>query len=116
MLLKAKFTRNINTSEDAAQHNPKERSRAELCTHDGTDDGSDACNVKELDEIDAPRLHRNVVNAVGHGRGGCGTLRVDTEELLNELSVNEVSEDENGQSNKKCNHRWINLMVQNYSF
>ena len=46
-----------SAGEDAAKDNPNERCRAELRTHDGTADGTDAGDVQELDEEDAPRRY-----------------------------------------------------------
>ena len=92
------------TGKDASQHNPKEGGRAKLRSHDGADDGPNTRNVEELNEIDAPRLHRHVIHAVGHGGGGGGTLWVDAEDLLNELSVNEIAEQQHGKGNEKGCH------------
>ena len=104
------------TSKDATQYNPKEGCCAELRAHDSTDDGSDACDVQELNQEDAPRFHRHIVDTVGHSDGRSGALRVDAEDLLDKLSVYKIAENEDGQSDKESNHRWISLMAQNYSF
>jgi hypothetical protein len=98
------------TCKDAAQYNPKEGSRAELCSHNGSDDRTNARNIKELDEENAPRLHWNIVNAIGHSRGWRGALRVGTKEFFDECSVNEIAEDEDGQSDKESDHGRVFLI------
>ena len=92
------------TSEDATQHDPKEGSCAELSAHDGTDDGTYTSNVQELNQEDTPRLHRHVVDTIGHSDGRGGALRVDAEDLLDKLSVYKIAENEDGQSDKESNH------------
>ena len=75
------------TGENIAQHDPQERGCAELRAHDGTDDGTDACDVQELNQENPPGLHRHIVDAVSHGGGWGGALRVYAEDLLDELPI-----------------------------
>ena len=94
------------TGKDAAQHNPKERSRAELCSHNGPNDRANTRNIKELDEENAPGFHRHIVHAVGHGGGWGGALWVGTKRFFNKLSVNEIAYNQDGQCDKESNHRF----------
>jgi hypothetical protein len=105
-----------STGEDAAQHNPQKRSRAELRSHDGPDDGTYTRDIKELDEENAPGLHRHIVDAIGHGGGRCSPLWVGTKQLFNKFSINEIAENEYGQSDEKGSHRFACLIAAKLQF
>ena len=82
------------THENAAEHNPKVGGRAEENAHDGTEDGTRACDVEELNEINAPRGHWNVINTVLQTVGRSLAFGFNTEHALYESSINQVAENE----------------------
>ena len=79
------------TGKNAAEHDPQEGCGAELGTHDGTADGSHARDVQELDKENAPRLHRDIVHAIGHILRRGLAFRVRTENSLGKLAVYQVT-------------------------
>ena len=80
--------------ENAAEHNPQIGGRAEEDAHDGTEDGARAGNVEELDEIDAPRRHRDVIDTVLQTVGRRLAFGFSTEHTLYESSIKEIAENE----------------------
>jgi hypothetical protein len=61
-----------------------------LGSHDSTTDGTYTGNVKELDEIDAPGFHGHIIDTVGMGHGGSGTLGVDLDNALYHLGIKQI--------------------------
>ena len=78
------------TGKDAAEDYPEEGGGAELGTHDGTADGTDACDVEKLDEVDAPGFHGYVVHAVGVGDSRSGTVGVDFDNAFDYLGIYQI--------------------------
>ena len=81
-------------AEDAPEDNPQVGGRAELCPHDGAADRTHPRDVQELDEEKLPRLHRNVIDPVGHRLRRRRPLLVNAEHPVHETAVEKVSEDE----------------------
>src|SRR5690606_12126227 len=61
-------------ADDVAEHDPDQRDRAVQGTQNGAKDGTDTCNVQELDQKGSERADGNIINAVaqtflrGYGR------------------------------------------------
>ena len=92
------------TGEDAAEDDPEKRGGAELGSHNGATDGTNACNVQELDEEDAPRLHGNVVHAVSHRYGRGDAVGVDFHKSFGDLGIDEVSQEQQYDGNDEGYH------------
>ena len=90
--------------KDASQHNPQIRSRAELGTHDGTEDGTQSRNVEELNHEYLPSGHRDIVHSVGLGQGGRLAV-IRTEDPLHDTTVEKITGNQRQQTKGKCYHR-----------
>ena len=80
-----------STGKDTTEDNPKERCSAELRAHNGTTDRTNTCNVEELDEENAPRLHRDIVNAILHSHCWGKPAWIDCNAVAQPLGINEIS-------------------------
>ena len=90
--------------KDTPEDNPKERGRTEFSPHDSTEDRSQTRNIQELNHEYLPRRHRDVVHAILKCVSRRRTLRVNTENTLDKLAVNEVTNDKSQEATCKCNH------------
>ena len=81
------------TTEDATEDNPEIGGRAELRPHDSAADRTHACDIQKLNQEKLPRLHRNVIDPVGHCLRGRFTVFINSEYPFHETAVEEVSED-----------------------
>ena len=79
--------------EDAAEDDPQVGGRTEEDAHDGTEDGACAGDVEELNEIDTPRGHRDVVGTVLQAVRRGLAIRLHTEAALYEATVEEETSD-----------------------
>ena len=102
--------------EDAAEDNPQVGGGAEEDAHDGTEDGARAGDVQELDEINAPCGHRDVIDAVFQAVGGCLARSFDAEGALHEGTVEEKAQDEGDDGDDESNHIISNFKSDNFKF
>ena len=91
------------TGKDGADDDPQQGAGAVQGAQDGAEDGAHAGDVQQLDEPDLPHGHLDVVDAVGHGLGGGGTVLVRTEDLRDDGAVDDIAQDEAGYGKKKVN-------------
>ena len=106
-LTDGKHTRKIvvdSTRKDTAQHYPQVARRAELGAHNGSEDRPGARNVQELDHIHLPRGHGHIIHTVAHRHGRRNPSRISPENLLDHLAVNEVADNQGGDTDKKREH------------
>ena len=92
------------SSEDGTQYYPKIGSSAKLCTHNGTEYRTKACDIQKLNHVHLPSRQRDVVNAILAGVARCRTSIIDTEHTADETPIDEIADNESGQSEKKTNH------------
>ena len=81
------------SAEDAAEDDPKVGGGAEEYALNGTEDGACAGDVEELDEIDFPCGHGDVVNPILLGVAWCLSARIGSEGALDKVAVEHVAED-----------------------
>ena len=81
-----------STHEDATKDNPQVGGRTKENTHDGTEDRTRSGDVQELNQIDAPRGHRDIIGTVLQAVRGSLTLRLRTKRALYKTAVKEVAE------------------------
>ncbi len=79
------------TGEDAAKDDPEHGDRAVEGTQDRAEDGADACDVEQLNQIDFLVRHRDIVHPVSHGDGGGFQLGFRAEYPFDEFAVYEVA-------------------------
>ena len=82
------------TGEDTAKDNPQITGRAELGTHDGSENGARSCDVQELDHEHPPGGHLDKVHAVGLGDGGREARGIRTEHPVHKGSVKDIAQDQ----------------------
>ena len=63
-----------STGKDTAKDNPQVGHRAELGTHDSSEDGACTGNIQKLNHEHLPRRKHDVVKTVGLGYGGRHTV------------------------------------------
>ena len=104
------------TRKNAAQNYPQIACRAEFGTHDGAEDRSCSGNVEELDHVNLPCGHGNVIHAVGfcYGRGFTG--RVRAEHAVYEGSVNEIAQDKGCDAKNKREHAFLHFYTTKLVF
>ena len=76
--------------KDAAEDNPQIGDRAELGTHDGTEDGTRTGNVQELNHKDLPVGKDNIVNTIGLGNSRSDAI-VRGYYFLNEAPIEHIT-------------------------
>ena len=91
------------TCEDTTEHDPQIGGRTELGTHDGTEDGTRACDVKELDHENLPIWKYNVIKPVGFCYSGRHTV-IRSEDTLHKASIEQITQHKSNQAQQKCNH------------
>ncbi len=79
------------TGEDAAKHDPQHGDRTIQGTQDGAEDGADAGDVEQLDQIDFLVRHGDIVNPVRHGDGGGFQLGFRAKYPFDEFAVYEIA-------------------------
>ena len=82
------------TRKDGAQHNPKVGSRAKLRTHDGAVDGTQTCDVQELNHKYLPGRHGNVIHTILTGKTGSLAIRVRLHNGGNKLAVKQIAQNQ----------------------
>ena len=87
------------THKDAAEDDPQVGGGTEENTHYGAEDGTRACNIQELNEIDAPRRHRDVVHAVLQAVGGRLAVGLHAKNFFHKNSVEEIAQQEGYEGN-----------------
>ena len=81
------------TAKDASKDYPQIAGRAEHCAKDGSKDRACAGNVQELNHEHFPVGHGDEVNTIGLGHGWGRTV-VGAKHLFDELSIDEIAQDE----------------------
>ncbi len=79
------------TGEDAAEDDPEHGDRAIEGTQNGAEDGADAGDVEQLNQIDFLVRHGDIVHPVSHGDGGGFQLGFRAEYPFDEFAVYEVA-------------------------
>ena len=92
------------SGEDCAEDNPEVGCGAELCSHDGSEDGTETGDVEELNHEDFPRGKGDVVDSVSHCQGRCLACGVGTEKCVDVSAVDQIADYEDQQCNCKCDH------------
>ena len=82
------------TGKDGAEYDPEIRGCAELCAHDGAEDRTYACNVKELDQVNLAGSHRDVVDAVLLGVAWGLVRRVCAEHVAHKPAIEHIAQHE----------------------
>ena len=83
--------------KDGAEGDPQEHHGAPQSTLQCTKDGSQTCDVQQLDEEQLPLGHHNVVNAIvdAHSRS---FAVVRSERIVNDLAIDKVADDQERQT------------------
>ena len=84
------------TRKDTAEHNPQVGCRSELGTHDGTEDGTQTCNVEELDHVDLPSGHGDIVDAVLLGVGRRFAILFRMKHSADKAAIGEIADNQRG--------------------
>ena len=79
------------TGEDAAKDDPEHGDRTIEGTQDGAEDGADAGDVEQLNQVDLLVRHGDIVHPVRHGDGGGLQLGFGPEYPFDEFAVYEVA-------------------------
>ena len=82
-----------STCKDASEDNPQIGHRTKLGSKNGSKDRACAGNVQELNHEHFPVGHGDEVNTIGLGHGW-GRAVVRTKHLFDELSIDEIAQDE----------------------
>ena len=83
--------------KDGAEGDPQEHHGAPQSTLQCTKNGSQTCNVQQLNEKQLPLGHHNVVNAIvdAHSRS---FAVVRSERIVNDLAIDKVADDQERQT------------------
>ena len=95
------------TGKDASCHYPQIGGGPEEDAHDGTEDGTCACNVEKLYEEHFPCGHGDIVHSVGAGVAGGGQTGVAAEYFFHEGPVQQIAEQKAHKCHNKCNHFFL---------
>ena len=79
--------------KDSTEGDPQEHHRTPQSALQGTEDGSQAGNVQQLNEEQLPLRHHNVVNAVVDADSRSFTV-VRSERVVNDLAINKLADDQ----------------------
>ena len=91
-------------AQDGTKDDPQVHDRAPACAGQSAEDGAQTCDVQQLDEENTPGLHGHVVHAVRMDYSGRLAV-IDVKNLLNELAVEEETDDQDSQGNQECNQK-----------
>ena len=80
------------THEDAAEDYPQVGGRAEENAHDGTEDGTRTRDVQELNEVNAPGGHGDVIDSVLEAVRWGLAFWLSPEDTFDECSVEEIAQ------------------------
>ena len=83
--------------KDGAEGDPQEHHGAPQSTLQCTKDGSQTCNVQQLDEEQLPLGHHNVVNAIVNAHSRSFAV-VRSERIVNDLAIDKVADDQERQT------------------
>ena len=84
------------SAKNATEYYPKESCRAIEDAHHGSEDRSCACDIEELDRIDFPSWHRDVVGSVLLRVARRSAVRINAKHLLDKCAVNKVTKHQTG--------------------
>lgn len=91
------------TGKDTAEHNPQIGCRAELGSHDGTEDRPQPGYIEKLYHENLPGGQWDVIHSIGSRKGRCLAV-VGTKDAFDETSVNKIAGYQRQQAKGKCNH------------
>ena len=93
-----------STHENTAQDYPYICCRAISRTCDGTEDGSESGNIKELDDEHLPCRHWSIIDSVSHFVSRSLSGRIHIKILGNEPAIYEIGRYKQQDSNNESNH------------
>ena len=85
------------TCKDGAEGDPQEHHGAPQSTLQCTEDGTQTCNVQQLDQEQLPLGHHNVVNTIVDAHSRRFTV-VRAERVVNDLAIDKVADDQERQT------------------
>jgi hypothetical protein len=83
-----------SATEDTAKDNPQICCGAEQDAEDGSEDGAGASDIQELDEINLPCIHRQIIDTILTRVAGSLTKRIGSEYLIDECSIEDITQNE----------------------